>query len=488
MKLLAPERLQRIERFLWALTLVTVPVTSFRFFPFPMSNAQVRPLSFFPAILLFFVIIVRCFQQRRLLFWNRNFLPLVAFGLVALISSAVGFLLIPPNLYNNTYASRLLRAWATFGVGFVFLIVPMSMNRDEQDLKFTLKWLYMGFVGQLVWSLVQLFSFYLPTIVIFKQPLINLIDLIQKTMMMAGISPNKRISGLTLEPSWLAAQVVTIYLPWAFASLLKGYFWGKRRWPTVAILMASGVLIIFTYSRSGILTAVAALFFTFLFAGWGWMKWAWKWFQRPFHGDRSVLSRRILNVSSRIILIIAILVGLTGGSYVLTRNQYFARIWQSDKHDLTSYFVDIYAGPRLAFAWAGWTIFEQHPWTGVGFGATGLYFIHALPDWSQFNIPEISRLLYPDNHIYPNAKNLYIRLLAETGIMGFWLFITFYLLLLGRALFLLRSRRKELAFVGAASLVAWVAIVILGFSQDSLAMLNIWMPLGILVGMADSSA
>jgi hypothetical protein len=53
---------------------------------------------------------------------------------------------------------------------------------------------------------------------------------------------------------------------------------------------------------------------------------------------------------------------------------------------------------------------------------------------------------------------------------------------------LLRSKRKELVFVGTASLLAWFAIVALGLSQDSLAMLNIWMPFGILVGMADVRA
>jgi O-antigen ligase len=83
---------------------------------------------------------------------------------------------------------------------------------------------------------------------------------------------------------------------------------------------------------------------------------------------------------------------------------------------------------------------------------------------------------------------LYIRLLAETGIVGFWLFVSFYLNLLGKLLSLLRSRRKELVFVGMASLLAWFSIVALGLSQDSLAMLNIWMPLGILIGIADSRA
>ena len=486
MKLPASERLHRIGRILWALTLVTVPVTSFRFMPFMGTDSQVRPLSFIPALLLLFVLAIRCFQQRRFILWNNSFLPLLSFVLVALLSSAVGFFLATPNLYNFTYASRLLRAWATFGVGFVFLIVPMCMNHNEQDLKFTLNWLYVGLVGHVLWSVIQLFQIYVLPSIFKGHPFGNLVDLIQKTIMMAGVSPNRRISGLALEPSWLAAQVMTVYLPWAFASVLKGYHWDKRRWLAPASLAACGWLILFTYSRSGIFTAAVAMLLTFLFVGRSWMRHAREWFLRPIHREDSILVQRILNLSVRIALIVVVLGGLAGGSYILSRNQYFARVWQSDKTNLISYFVDIYAGPRLAYATAGWTIFEHHPLTGVGLGATGLYFYQALPDWSHFNISEISKLLSPNNLVYPNTKDLYIRLLAETGIVGFWLFISFYLLLLGKVLALLRSRHKELAFVGTASLLAWFAIVALGFTQDSLAMLNIWMPLGILIGMADS--
>lgn len=483
-----PDRLHRVKRFLWALTLVTIPVTSFRFIPFIGGDSQVRPLSFIPAVLILFVLVIQCFQQRRFLLWSPSFLPLFAFAIVALISSAVGLFLFQPGLYSYTYSNRLLRAWITFGVGLVFFIVPMSMNQNEQDLKFTFKWLYIGLMGHVIWALVQLFSFYVLVTIFEEQPLGNLVDLIQKTVMMAGVSPNRRISGLALEPSWLAAQVMTIYLPWAFASVLKGYHWDKRRWIAPLGLAACTGLILFSFSRSGILSAAVAALLTFLFTGWEWMRQVREWFLKPFHRDNSIVTRRVVNIGLRIGLVVIILTGLFGGSFVLSRNKYFAQIWQSDKRDLTSYFVDIYAGPRLAVAWAGWTIFEQHPWTGVGFGATGLYLIQALPDWSHFNITETSLLLSPENQTYPNSKDLYIRLLAETGIVGFWLFISFYLLILGKVFTLLKSCRKELVFVGTASLLAWFAIVALGFTQDSLAMLNIWMPLGILVGLADTQA
>ena len=485
MKLLAPGNLEKAERFLWALTLLTVPVTSFRFMPFMGADSQVRPLSLIPAGLLLFVIVIRSMQQRRLLFWNTSMVPLLAFLFAALFSSALGFFLAPPDLYNYAYSSRLLRAWVTFGVGMIFFIVPMSMNRDEQDLKFTLKWLFIGLAGHVLWSLIQMFAIYILDVYFREQNYANWFDQLQKTIMMAGLSPNRRISGLALEPSWLAAQVVTIYLPWAFATVLKGYAWSKQRWLAPVCLVACGGLIFFTFSRSGILIAVLAVLLTFLVAGSDWIRRVWNWFGQPFRAQNAAHSQKLSQTIVRIALCAALLAGLVGGALIISQNRYFASIWQSNKRDPISYLVDIYAGPRLAYAWAGWTIYEQHPLTGVGLGATGLYFHQALPDWAHFNITEVSQLFSPAAQIYPNAKNLYIRVLAETGIVGFWLMLSFYLLLLGKIRGLLRSPRRELIFVGTASLLAWIGIMVLGFTQDSFAMLNIWMPLGILVGMAN---
>ena len=479
MELAPRDLLQRFERFLWAAVLVALPVTSFRYLPFMGADTQVRPLSLIPAVLLLVALCIRCIRERRLLLWSRLFLPLLIFILVAVASSAVGFLLAPANLYSFTYLGRDLRAWLTLGVGLVFLITSMYMNRNEQDLNFTIKWIYVGLIVDVAWSFVQFFEIY------FVHHF-GLLDKLQKTVMMAGLPPNGRISGLALEPSWLAAQVMTFYLPWAFAGLVKNYNWSGRRFVGVVILAACAFLLIYSFSRGGILIAIATIVLTLLVAGGDRIRQAWSWFVSPLR-RKSLLSNRLLDVGLRIIVMLAVLAGLAGGIFILSRNHYFAQIWQTNQSNLVNYFVSIYAGPRLAYAWAGWNIFAQHPWTGVGLGAAGLYLTKALPDWAHFNIAEIAQLLSPDNQVFPNVNNLYVRLLSETGILGFWSFISFYLLLLGKILSLLGSKRKELAFLAVASLLAWLSIVLLGFTQDSLAMPTIWLPLGVLIGMTASN-
>jgi O-antigen ligase len=473
------ERLRKAERFLWAAVLVTLPVTSFRYMPFMGSDTQVRPLSLIPASCLLLVLGLRCILERRLLFWNRQFLPLVVFIMFAVISSAVGFLLAPEDLYSYTYTGRVLRAWLSLGIGLVFLVTSTSMNQDEQDLRFTVKWIYVGLIAEVVWSLVQVFQIYAVDV--------DFLDKIQKTVMMAGLPPNNRISGLALEPSWLAAQVLTVYLPWAFAAVVKKYNWGSRRWTATIILAACAFLLTFTFSRGGILIAIAALILTFVIAGWYQIRQSWQWFVFPLR-PKGISSGKVLDISLRLIVVAAILAGLAGGLQVLSHNKYFAQIWESKKGNLVEYFVDIYAGPRLAYSWAGWTVFEQHPWSGVGLGGAGFYLIKAMPDWAHFNVAEIAQLLSPDNQAFPNVKNLYIRLLSETGILGFWSFIALFFLLLGKILGFLRSKRKSLVFLGTASLLAWFSMVFLGFTQDSFAMPAFWLPIGVVMGMTGPEA
>jgi O-antigen ligase len=466
--------LPRIERILWAALLVALPVTSFRYLPMG-SGTQVRPLSLVPAGFLILVLAVHCLRDRSFFLWNKAFTPLLVFILIAAVASLVGYLYAPIDVYSFTYPSRVLRAWVAFAVGLVFLLTAVAMNRSEEDLKFTIKWLYIGLVAEVAWSLVQVVGIY-----VIKMPGL---DAFQKTIMMAGLPPNKRISGLALEPSWLAAQVMALYLPWAFASLVKNYHWNKWRWLPIVILAACAFLLLFSFSRAGILFTAAAIVLTFIFAGWDQIRQVWTWFISPWRPGVKV-PRKWLEILLRLVLVGAVLAVSAGGLIVLSHNHYFASLWQSKQTSLVDYFVGIYAGPRLAYMVAGWNIFSQHPFSGVGLGADGFYLVNAMPDWAHFNISELAQIFSPSIQTFPNVNNLYVRLLTDTGIFGFWAFLSFYLLILGKIITFLRSKKKEILFLGAAGLFAWFAIVMLGFTQDSLAMPVVWVPLGIIIGMA----
>lgn len=117
-------------------------------------------------------------------------------------------------------------------------------------------------------------------------------------------------------------------------------------------------------------------------------------------------------------------------------------------------------------------------------GGSGFYIYQNLPDWSLTTVPEIAKQLNPANKLYPNPKNLYVRLLAETGLFGFVLFIAFLFNVLGETLSLFKRSEVWARFAVVAGVFAWVAIALYNFTQDLLTTPNIWIVPGILVGLA----
>ncbi|HSB67145.1 MAG TPA: hypothetical protein VLD65_11230, partial [Anaerolineales bacterium] len=84
----------------------------------------------------------------------------------------------------------------------------------------------------------------------------------------------------------------------------------------------------------------------------------------------------------------------------------------------------------------------------------------------------------------PNVKSLWFRLLAETGIIGFSLFITWFFCLFQSSRFTQHHSNetiKTLAFAGQLALLAFIGE---GLSIDSFAMPYLWVIAGIIAAVA----
>ena len=293
----------------------------------------------------------------------------------------------------------------------------------------------------------------------------------------------RRISGFAFEPSWLADQVVILYLPWLMAALLTGYRALRRRWLEVGLLLGALVLLLLTYSRGGIINAVFAVMVVALVTGGRSLLRLGRWFVRPFG------ARAWAGIAGRVLLILVLIGVLFAISLWLGEYQYFANLWTYDfSKGIVDYIISNSAGPRLVNSVASFGVFTQAPWSGVGLGASGFYLFDAYPDWAMIEMPEISRLLSPDSNLFPNPKNLYLRLLAETGLPGFWLFITFLLSILGAVRGLLRQTTPFGRFAGTAGLFLWLTIAFRNGTQDSLTFPIMWVSFGMVVGLAALSA
>jgi O-antigen ligase len=381
----------------------------------------------------------------------------------------------PIPLHGQTYFGRTIRALATLFIGLLFFVCAVWMNKDESDFRFSLRWILAGLCLDLAWSALQAVTFY--TGLLQKEMVTHW----QLAFSMRELVRTNRISGLAYEPAWLAAQLATIYLPWLFAAVMTNFRLTRLKWLEPVLLVLSLLVLLATYSRGGLLITIAAAGLTFLFFGRAMVSAIWNWFISGFRG-------RAFDLLFRIGMIVVIVGVFAGALLFLGQKNYFRRLWQIDATSLNEYLIDINAGARGAYSAGALAAFEEYPWTGTGLGASGFYIYQNLPDWALTTVPEIARQLSPDNRLYPNPKNLYVRLLAETGLIGFFLFLAFQFHILGDMLDLLRRNESWARFAAVAGVFAWFAITFYNFTQDSLAMPTTWIVPGILVGLSASSS
>jgi len=469
------ETLESIQKVLWALAMLTLPVTSFRWFPGLGESTLVRPLALYPLGLLTPLLLWLAWRKRIRLTWVGAFVALGVFVLFTLFSAAAGLLIDPIPLRGQTYDGRVVRALVTLFIGMAFFVAAVWMNKNEEDLRFTVKWIFAGLCLDIAWSGLQAFTFY--TKLLDKEMVTHW----QLAFSMRELVRTNRISGLAYEPAWLAGQLATIFIPFLFAAVLTNYRVTRLRWLEPVLLALSTLVLLATYSRGGLLIAVGVSTLIFLIFGRDVLRSMWAWF---LNGFRSRLIDLLLRVG-----LVAALIGVAAGAVLfLGQKNYFRRLWEINAGSLSEYIVDINAGARGAYSVGALAAFKEYPFTGVGLGGSGFYIYQNLPDWSLTTVPEIAKQLNPENKLYPNPKNIYARLLAETGLAGFILFMAFQFGLLGDILLLLKRRETWGRFAAVAGVFAWVAIALYNFTQDSLTTPNIWLVSGILVGLAAKSS
>jgi O-antigen ligase len=462
-----------VSRLLWGAALFSLPITSFRYFPFLGEGTYVRPLALYPVALLLLILFFQVTRGKASIPRAGTLVPLLGFVLLALTSTGIGVLLDPLPLRGQEYLGRVLRAWVTLVIGLSFLIAAIWMNRNEEDLRFSVKWLLAGFVVDVLWSGIQSLAFY--------TPLLKKVTVThwQRAFSMRELVKTNRVSGMAYEPAWLAGQIATVYLPWLFAALLTRLRVTRFKWLEPALLGFAVLLLLATFSRGGLLTAAGASVLTFLFVGRAELRAAWTWFWSGFQRGTGGMTPPLLRVG----VVVLLLGGLAGAGLFLSQKGYITRLFNTQAESVSDFIIENSAGARAAYNFGAWGTYDENPITGVGLGASGFYIYDHLPDWALTTVPEIARQLNPENRLYPNPKNLYLRLLAETGLVGFFVFIAFLFSVLGDALRALQSKTTVARYLGIAGIFSWFAIALYNITQDSFATPNIWINFGILLGM-----
>ena len=468
---LSNERLEKWMQVLWGIVLLTMPVTSSAWLPNVMGTTHVRPLAFYPLALLVPVLLIYLVRTRSFR-WPAPSAPLMGFILIALISTLIGGLYAPLDLRGQSYWGWALRAWLSLAIGMGFFWVSVLLSRSEDFLRKSLPWMYAGLALTIVWGFIQAIAQHTPLISL------ALVNKVQLWFSIRVVQPS-RISGFAYEPSWLADQMTIFYFPWLFAALMTRFRITRFRWLEPALALGTVALLLLSYSRSGIFGLLFSVTVVLLTVGRGILVGIWSWFWAPF------VSSEIPGRWNRLLILMLVAALLFGAGWWLNQLDYFASLWKSDlSRGILAYVRDISAAARFAYIEAGIKIFNLHPWLGVGLGGSSFYLFDELPNWALSTPYEISLQFSPDSDIIPNVRNLIIRLLSETGFIGFWMYLTFMISILGSIRKMFLSRRKLMVFASVAGLTAWPAIILRQFTLSTLTAPIIWVSLGMVVGYA----
>ena len=339
-----------------------------------------------------------------------------------------------------------------------------------EKLALTLKAVNLGGAVMLAWSLIQLLIW--RSLHLFPQWVMDFQGLFSTTVLF-----DTRATGFASEPSWLAHQLNLVYLPlWLAATIKKTSVYKIRLWilSIENILLGFGLVVLFlTFSRGGLAAFMLVLAFLFILLNVKLVRWlAVRW---------KVKRRKLVSIIIACgVFIVYLGIGVLG-LFVLSkidpRMETVFQFTSDAENPIMKYADNLQFGERVAYWQTGWRIFNDYPIAGVGLSNSGAYFTDYLPEYG-WQLTEIKTLLFQTDNIL-NIKNLWTRLLGETGIIGFSLFLVFLVAGLITSIDLTKRVDQKQVTIGWMGVFMLIAFIIEGFSVDSLALPYYWFTLGL---------
>lgn len=408
-------------------------------------------------------------------------LPLLLFAAVAIFSTAGGWLsAIPPRKTADMLRTPAV-ALITLAVGLCFYLVSASWPNTDKRLRLTLRVLNYSGMVVLLWALTQAAVWYLfhryPT---WMRTIHSFYSV--------GTLFRQRFVGFALEPSWLANQLNMLYLPYWFAATLRSFTAHRGRFKGLSIenvLFAGGIVVLLlTLSRVGLLAFLMVVGFLILRS-------AYRFSSRINRGRASkngttsmaFLNQKLMTGVVFLGILLAFALAILVLGVVLSHLDYrMAKLFTLDftnQEDPILYLAqELSLASRISYWRSGWRLFGDHPWMGVGLGNAGFYMPEYL-DGYAWRLPEVRDLVFRSGSLL-NIKSLWIRILAETGIVGFAFYLAWWFMNWWTGVFMESRNDRLQATLGSMVLFSLVASLLEGFSLDTFALPYPWIPTGLL--------
>lgn len=464
---------------LWVVMIVLLPITSMpAVIAIVHSDSVAAPSAL---ALIFFVLI---WMLPYFLYGGslpKVSLPLLFFVLAAFLATANSYFLdIPAQKYHQPLNSQ-LSALATLlvGIGFYFSISLWAKN--NRRLKWTCRLLNWSGAVMLLWALAQAAAWYSANS--YPQWMRTLHEFFS-----IGPLNRQRVLGFSLEPSWLAHQLNMLYIPLWLSATIKRFSVHRFRILFLSlenILLAGGIIVlVLTLSRIGLLAFLAMLAYLMIRI----TRWATRMLTRrmikpgelsevTFRRRQKILS--IVLLASFLLIYLAILLGIgLMLSRLDIRNAKLFEFNVQREDPILHYAQQINVAARLVYWQAGWNVFTDYPWLGVGLGNAGYFIPERLSNYAA-GLMEVRQLLYRSENLL-NTKCLWTRILAETGIVGFSFIAAWWFLMQQLGRHLEKQQNKILQMTGLAGTLASIGLLVEGFSIDTFALPYIWFLFGMM--------
>lgn len=483
---------------LWAIALICLPITTFPLFS-SLTGALVAPLSILPFFILLILWGFPLLLRKGTL--PKESIPLGVFILVAILSCAAAFFFYIPGFKGKSIPGQEIRALFTLAVGLIFYLVTTTWVKNIDKLKNTWKYITIGGILSLVWTGFQAFF-----ILRHADQYPAWMDQIQSWFVVqspAFSARYGRVNGLAYEASWFAHQMVLIYLPlWLAASYHKTSAFKFRilHISTENILLVFGMGGFFLSSpRIGLISFFLMVIYFFMRLNLALHRKIVEKISRQnfLHTSKSpIINRTSVSLTTSLLIVSVYVLLLAGVFFFASQRDWRLSILVSNPPstkeiiglltldqntllDLSHRFIFL---ERMVYWLNGWNVFNQYPWLGVGLGNAGFFFPKLAPaiGWATFEIRNV--LFYLPQ--LPNIKSFWFRLLSETGLVGFSLFLTWIYILFRSSRFSQRHQDatiKTFAFAGQLALLAFIGE---GFSIDSFAMPYLWVIAGLIAATA----
>jgi len=267
-----------------------------------------------------------------------------------------------------------------------------------------------------------------------------------------------RISSVTFEPPALATYLFTV-AGWMFSYIITGK--GLKKYvPALAVV----ALAFFSESRAGMFVILLqiAVFFLVL-------------------AERRRYHQTLIKIGM-VLMVVGVLAGVVKGKEIVG----FA------VEKLTSFAVSdgthqLSNKSRFGLQYAMFKTFQEFPVSGTGFGQQTYEAKKYYPSWSTKDNWEFRvNYLNEDNPRFPPGYNVYLRLLAETGIIGLFIFLTLLFFIVYTCLVMMRRSRKHNVII-AVILISMVGFYMNWLKGDTFRVFGFWINLAFLIKIMHSS-